>query len=330
MTMSVEPQTAAPARQGRAPDFFIVGQPKSGTTALYTMLRRHPQIFMPNLKEPLFLATDLRARFRPQDRGAYPQTLEDYLSLFAAARPGQRIGEASSSYLWSHSAAAQIAKLQPAARVIAILREPASFLRSLHLQLVQDQVETEQDLRRALSLEDERRRGKKIPRRCPRPPALLYSDRVRYVEQLRRYHAVFPAQQVAVLIYDDFRLDNESAMRAVLSFLEVDDHGPIEVTDANPTVRVRSQSLGRLVGSVQVGRGPLTRAIKAGVVALSPERTRRRALELAKNGIVYGKPAPPDERLMHELRRRFRDEVVSLSEYLDRDLVQLWGYDKLD
>ncbi len=34
------------------PDFFIVGHPKCGTTALYEMLRRHPQIFMPALKEP--------------------------------------------------------------------------------------------------------------------------------------------------------------------------------------------------------------------------------------------------------------------------------------
>jgi hypothetical protein len=28
----------------RLPDFFIVGQSKSGTTALYEILREHPQI----------------------------------------------------------------------------------------------------------------------------------------------------------------------------------------------------------------------------------------------------------------------------------------------
>ena len=32
---------------------------------------------------------------------------------------------------------------------------------------------------------------------------------------------------------------------------------------------------------------------------------------------------------MLELRRRFTPEVVALSEYLDRDLVSLWGYDHL-
>ena len=33
---------------------------------------------------------------------------------------------------------------------------------------------------------------------------------------------------------------------------------------------------------------------------------------------------------MGELRRRFKGEVVALSEYLDRDLVGLWGYDRID
>ena len=33
---------------------------------------------------------------------------------------------------------------------------------------------------------------------------------------------------------------------------------------------------------------------------------------------------------MAELRRRFKPEVVALSEYLERDLVELWGYDGVD
>jgi hypothetical protein len=32
---------------------------------------------------------------------------------------------------------------------------------------------------------------------------------------------------------------------------------------------------------------------------------------------------------MAELRQCLKPEVVALSEYLDRDLVGLWGYDKL-
>jgi len=44
---------------------------------------------------------------------------------------------------------------------------------------------------------------------------------------------------------------------------------------------------------------------------------------------VYRTPSAPDEQFMLELRRRFKGEVLALSEYLDRDLVALWGYDGL-
>src|ERR1700722_15376404 len=191
----------APSDQ-RRPDFFIVGHPKCGTTALYEMLRVHPQIFMPELKEPWYLASDMQARFPPPRSASPPETLADYLALFAGADSSQLAGEASSAYLLSHTAAAEIAALRPDARIIAILREPASFLRSLHLQLLRTHVEGVKDLRRAIELEQPRRAGRKVPRRSHRPQLLRYSDHVRYVEQLQRYREVFAAEQLLVLIYD--------------------------------------------------------------------------------------------------------------------------------
>lgn len=328
MTASAETSTAA-VLQKRLPDFFIVGHAKSGTSALYQMLKRQPQIYMPDIKEPSFFVPELRSRLQRRNPAKHPDTLEEYLSLFDTARPEQRVGEATPSYLWSRTAASRIADVQPAARIIAILREPASFLRSLHLQFVQTHVETEADLRKAIGLEELRRQGKGLPRDSTRPEALLYSDHVRYVEQLRRYHAVFPPEQVLVLIYDDFRRDNESTVRTVLRFLEVDDTSPIEVIEWNPTVRVRSPRLYEFVRSLYMGRGPVVRAAKAGIKALTPRQLRHDAIAL-QHRVQWGKPLPADEEFMLELRRRFKREVVALSEYLDRDLVKLWGYDSID
>jgi hypothetical protein len=318
----------APAPHSRIPDFFIVGHGKSGTTALYQMLRQHPQIYMPDNKEPWFFADELRVRPPPRPEGT-PQTLDEYLSLFEGARPEQRAGEATSLYLWSRTSARRIAEVQPAARVVAILREPASFLRSLHLQFNQIYVETENDLRKALALEEPRRQGRSIPRHTYWPDALLYSEHVRYVEQLRRYHAVFPPEQTLVLIYDDFRRDNETTVRRVLQFLEVDDTPPVDALEANPTVRVRSQRLSEVVHLLSVGRGPVSLAVKAGVKALTPRRLRQAVLEETKRRVVFADPGPPDEELMLELRRRFKGEVEAVSDYLGRDLVRLWGYDSI-
>ena len=330
MTTSPESITAGALRPGvRVPDFFIIGQAKSGTTALYEMLRRHPQIYMPEAKEPWFFATDMRPRFQHPMAGAGPETLEEYLELFREAGPGQIVGEASTSYLWSRTAAAGISRVAPNARCIAILREPASFLRSLHLQLVQTHVESEKDLRVAFSLQEERRRGKHVPRRSHRPQLLQYSDHVRYVEQLARYEALFEPEQLMVLIYDDFRSENEETVRSVLRFLHVDDSYPVDVLDANPTIGLRSQGLDDIVHAVSVGRGPVSRTAKSGLKALTPRGARRRLLRLTQRRVVHGTPPPADEELMLELRRAFLPEVQALSEHLDRDLVTLWGYGDL-
>jgi hypothetical protein len=330
MSLQVEPRGHATTSHKRAPDFFIVGHHKSGTSALYEMLRRHPQIYMPDLKEPRFLASDMRSRFRPQRVPPHPQTLEEYLALFDAAGPAQRAGEASATYLLSHTAAERIAEVQPRARIIAILREPASFLRSLHLQYVRIHFETEPDLRKAMSLEAPRREGRHVPRRTHLPQLLQYSENVHYVDQLSRYRRYFPSEQMLVLIYDDFRNDNAATLRAVLRFLEVDDQHHLEQIEANVTAATaRSPQLDVLLESVSVGRGTAAGAVRVAAKALTTRRLRHRALAAVRQRMVLAEPPPPDEAFMIELRRRFTPEVRALSEWLGRDLLSLWGYDDL-
>jgi Sulfotransferase family len=313
----------------RVPDFFIVGHAKSGTTAMHEMLRTHPQIYIPAIKETQFLAREGQNGTIPSTSPptVRPLTLDAYLSLFEEAGPDQRIGEASTTYLRTPVSANRIAELRPDARIIAIFREPASFVRSLHLQLLQVRIEDQVDFARAIALEPERRHGRHLPRGCAWPRALLYSQHVRYVEQLRRYHELFGRERVLVLIYDDFRRDNERALRQVLRFVGADDSFEIRRTESNPTVRVRSHRAQNLMNAISIGRGPVSRGARATLKTVMPQRLRREALQTVKGMIVDREPQLPEEELMRELRRRFKGEVVAMSEYLERDLVSLWEYD---
>ncbi len=227
------------------------------------MLQSHPQIHMPR-KEPSYFVPEIASAHPKSYARRFPNGIDSYASLFDGARAEQRIGEASPSYLWSESAASCIAEARPEARIIAILREPASFLRSLHLQFLQSNVENERDLRKAIALEQpqEGREGVSAPLTSRWPQALLYSEHVRYVAQLRRYHAVFGPDQVLVLIYEDFRADNEGTVRQVLRFLDIDELTPIQLVDANPTVAMRSQRLHDVIRSLYLGRAPATRTVK--------------------------------------------------------------------
>jgi hypothetical protein len=295
------------------------------------MLKRHPQAFLSPIKEPQFLAEDMRPRFEQERGKQLPQTLAQYLALFDGARPEQQVGEATPSYLFSRTAAARIAELQPAARCIAVLREPADFLRSLHMQLLRSHVETEPDLGRALALEPERAEGRHVPARSHMPQLLAYSEHVRYADQLARYHAVLPADHVLVLIYEEFRADNEQALHTVTEFLGLDaDHSlqPLEVKRTQRTMR--SHRADDILRSVTQGEFPPIKAARASVKAVTPRSLRYRALGAARRTAVFREPPPVDERLMSELRRRFAGEVEAISEYLGRDLVRLWGYDSLD
>jgi hypothetical protein len=321
MTVSSSSIASKDTTDARTPDFFIVGHHKCGTTALYETLRSHPQIYMPSLKEPRYFASDLRAQFEPVRTGRLPETLEQYLALFDEASVDQLKGEASPSYLRSRTAAGAIAEIQPQARIIAILREPVSFLRSLHMQMLQDHVETATDLRTAIAEEEHIIGGHHVQR---------YTDHLHYVEQLRRYHAVFPREQVLVLIYEDFRADNRGTLQRVLRFLGVDDELAIETVEANPTVRVRSPRLHLLLGRLYSGRGRVASLLKRLVQTVTPRELRRGALQRLRQAVVYGEPRQADDGLTLELKQRFKAEVVALSEYLDRDLVSQWGYLDVD
>ena len=253
--------SAAAGRVGAGPDFFIVGHAKSGTTALYEMLRSHPQIFMPELQGAAVLRDRAaRARFRRAREGTLRETLEEYLALFARRAPGpaRRRGLVARTCGRTRPPR-RIAAAAPDARIIAILREPASFLRSLHLQLA---AETTSRPRTTCARRSRSRTSGAQGREIPRRSLLAAGAALLRPRPLRRAAAPLPRrasrrEQVLVLIYDDFRADNEATVREVLRFLGVDDTAADRAA-ARPTRRcacARSGSTSSCTPST-VGRGP--------------------------------------------------------------------------
>src|SRR5438270_8739189 len=92
------------------PEFFIIGAPKCGTTALHHYLSRHPAVFMPTYKEPNFFCSDLN--------NAWVRNLPEYEALFGPAPPGTIRGEASTMYLFSEVAVERIRDCRPDAKLI--------------------------------------------------------------------------------------------------------------------------------------------------------------------------------------------------------------------
>src|SRR5262245_46994507 len=132
------------------PDFFVAGVPKAGTTALYAALVRHPQLFLPSVKEPKFFLSDgpPPRHGGPGDVQTYGEHVwrrEDYEALFDQAPPGAVRGEATPFYLYDLAAQDRIAKLIPHARLILLLRDPVDRAHSNWAHLWAAGLESESD-----------------------------------------------------------------------------------------------------------------------------------------------------------------------------------------
>jgi hypothetical protein len=204
------------------PNFFILGAPKCGTTSLARYLSEHPAIFLTTPKEPNYFARALFTDAARARRPAYQLQWEDYLRLYATAQPThRRRGEASTRYLRCEAALREIRERCPAARLIAMLREPVALVQSWHAQKLWEGQETETDLEQAWRLEAARRRGEHLPPRLKARDALFYSAVASLGSQLEQLGALFPREQICCLRLDDLQRDPRGEYERVLRFLEV-------------------------------------------------------------------------------------------------------------
>jgi sulfotransferase family protein len=201
----------ATARLRPLPDFLILGAQKAGTTALYAYLLWHPQITGPSFKEVSFF-----------DRH-YAHGERWYRAHMPVRRDGI-VGEASPSYLFHPLAPERVARMLPDARLIALLRNPVdrAFSHYQHEVALGREPLSFED---AFAREDERMQGE-LERMLAEPAYFshawwnyTYVARGRYAEQLERWFAAFPREQLLVLLTDDLAADTAGTYARTLEFL---------------------------------------------------------------------------------------------------------------
>ncbi len=296
------------------PNFFIVGAPKSGTTSLYEFLRRHPQVFMPDVKEPVYFGQDLY--FDPDlcIRKTI-HNLDEYLKLYQDAEQYQRLGDATVWYLYSQSAAREIHDFDPDAKIVIMLRNPVDVMHALHSEFLWNCNEDVDDFREAVELQDQRRHGKQLAATTHFPQGLLYEDIVRYTDQVKRYFDVFGTKRVCVVIFDDVVADGPAAFGRVADYLELDSTDQPDVSRFNAHKPLNFRPVNRFLAS----RPRLRRFLMKYVIS---QRVKRHVIERATrlmSGQHSIKPIDPEFRT--ELQQSMLSDVLRLSDLLDRDLT---------
>ncbi len=307
----------------RPVDFFLVGQPKSGTTALATFLDQHPEIAISVPKEPGWMASDLRAESvaaHGDDRKLSVASETGYEACFAKADTRARLGDASTWYLYSTDAALRIHEHNKDARIVMLIREPVAMLASLHQQYVNESIEDLTEFADALEAESDRATGLRVPSRAPVPSLLLYRARARFREQIERYVETFGREAVLVALTSDLPDDPDALNGRVLAHLDVTD------VEFRPGFRgVHESKAPRSTFLNSVARSD---AVKRPVRALLGNRRytalQKRVIEPALMKGSSRTEVPQD--LREELQREFLDDVRYVSDLIDRDLVTEWGY----
>lgn len=309
----------------KRPNLFIVGQSKSGTSALYYFLRQHPDIYMSTVKEPFYFCKDIiKESDTYHGRRVYfdYRSEEKYLSLFADAGDERIVGESTTTNICSKVAAEEIWKFNPESKVLIMLREPVSFVVSLHNEHYRKGLDDINDFSSAITLEKDRKIGKNIPPNCYCPSLLFFSDRIKYYEQVRRYLARFGPSHTKVIIYEDFKENNDKVCKEILKFLGIDPDFFPEIDKINVSKMPRWGKINTLIMSSSVKRMIQT-ILPDSIYALFKPVGRR---ILWENKLTE----PIDETLRKKLMKQYKPEVLKISKLLGRNLVKKWGYDMIE
>lgn len=302
------------------PNFFIVGAPKSATTAMHQYLSHHPDVYLAHAKELHFFGTDLEFLPPARNFSSRPRSnveFQRYLDFFSSASDVKVVGEASVWYLYSRRAATEIREFLGEVNVLIMLRNPVDLLYSMHSQFLWEGNECIESFEEALAAEDDRRQGRRLPKTVHFPQGLLYTETVRFYDQVARYLDVFGSDRVLVLLYEDFVRDPSAAFRSVLSFLSVSEMSLPDFDKVNPNKVVRSKILRDLLIR------PPSWVLTLGKTLL-PRFVRSQAIHyLRQANTRYASRAPLRPETRARLLEEVRPEIERLQALLNRDL-SLW------
>ena len=203
-----------------APDFFIVGAARCGTTSLHSWLNRHPAIQMTNPdKEPGYYCDFWGV-----------ETFAEYRRNFGGAGKGQLLGDASTHYMTSPNTPAILRKANPDARIIINLRNPADRAFSLFRFMQCQGYENIEDFDEALEAEPERRTRFLGPggEAITYPYNYLYFQTGLYHEQLQRFFQSFPRPQILVIIFEEMIRDQMTTYKRIMEHLGLPSEEPTD------------------------------------------------------------------------------------------------------
>lgn len=291
------------------PNFIVIGAEKAGTTSLDYYLQQHPEIFMSPTKEPRFFAPEFYTTYYHGPRVGKRVTAmgqDDYKKLFREVSNEIAIGEVSPQYLYLPNCSQRIAAALPDARLIAVLRNPVDRAFSAYTYQQTCGYDLGHSFEEALALETSR-----VAEQWR--PVWHYQSLGFYFEQLTRFFAEFPSEQIHVVLYDDLSQDAIAFAQNVYDFLGVDATFVPDTSVKNPSGSPKNRKIYDLFNR--------DNSLKNVIKTFMPKTARASLKMLIQQQNVQPKPIL-EPRIRQSLVEVYREDILKLQDLIHRDLSE--------
>lgn len=292
---------------------FIVGAAKSGTTVLYYLLNQHPDVCVPVVKEPNYFSNidhdssdPVRPGNGPGDDGTvWTENLKSYQKLYDPEKNHAVKLDASVSYLYSTTAASQIADYDPESKIIMVLRNPIERAFSHYKHLLRDGRETV-SFSEAISREQSRmQKGWEF--------SWHLTNMGMYSDQIQRYFDRFEPKKIRIFILEDIKKDLSAVINELTGFIGLEAYNfDLEQQERNTSGLARSWILSRFVNWLL--------GYKATINKIIPPEITHKALQLFRKINIRESDLDISAELRAKLYSKFEADINKTEQLIGRNL----------
>jgi Sulfotransferase domain len=282
-----------------APNFLLIGPQKSGSTSIHYYLKQHPDIYLPQIKELGF--------FNERYRRRQAITFEEYCRFFDDVTNETIIAEICPQYLARPESPVLIKQYLPDVKMLAVLRNPVDRIISAYKMQTRNNM-----VRDSFEVLLQKRLDGSLP---PQNESLFNIGF--YATHLKRYHGIFPKEQLKVMFYEELQTDVHGFLVKVFDYLGVRSDIKID-TDIryNSSSYPRSMKMYSLYRTIRDDLG-VPRFLREYL----PKPMVKIAQKVAERTLLGDHPYKASAETRQKLKEFYRDSILELQDYLQVDLA---------
>jgi hypothetical protein len=293
-------------------DFFVVGVARAGTTSLYNFLSKHPQLFLPKVKECNFFSDveslDDRAYLSPVP-GKYHHmkiinSYDVYESLYREAANDNLKGDVSPSYIWDRNTAKKIYEHNNDAKIIISLRNPIERAYSHYLMHFNTGYEKKSTFEEAIQDRKKNIWG----------GGNMYLEMSLYYDQVKEYFNYFNEENIYIVIYEDWVSNIDDNINSLYEFLDVDPFSDFQFDEKyNQTKNIKRRGLLNFFRK---------KKIKPLLDKMISENLRHKIKEGFFESDVRKEKLMPDT--VERMKDFFKSDVEDMETLINKPLINKW------